>query len=178
LWERIGMAPFVSTVLLPKAELSEAATLEEEGEKLVAALMEDISEILKVTSIKPSRIVLMVAPRWKHDMVCSAVASADKNIDIGRLIKEAMKTAPQDARKEIPPFAKEIATEVSRTPVDKRRNVCVTTDELETLGRAKRFFSDQFGCEVHAFSADDPAKVDPKGRSRHARPGRPAVYVE
>jgi leucyl-tRNA synthetase len=111
-------------------------------------------------------------------MVGSAVASTDKNIDIGQLIKETMKSAPQEARREIPAFAKEIATEVSRTPVDERRDAYVAVDELEALGRAKRFFSDQFGCEVQVFSADDPARVDPKGRARHARPGRPAVYVE
>jgi hypothetical protein len=120
----------------------------------------------------------MVAPRWKHDLVGRAAASTDKNIDVGQLIRETMKSAPQEARKEIPAFAKEIAMEVSRTPVDERRSAYAAVDELGMLGRAERFFSDQFGCEVLAFSADDPARVDPKGRARHARPGRPAVYVE
>ncbi len=178
LWELIGMKPFVSTVLLPEAKLSDASAAEEEGERLVASLVDDISEILKVTSIKPARVVVMAAPRWKHDLIDRAVASADGKVDVGQLIKETMKSAPEEARRDIPAFAKEIATEVSRTPVDERRGARAGVDELETLRRANRFLSDQFGCEVLTFSADDPARVDPKGRARHARPGRPAVYVE
>jgi leucyl-tRNA synthetase len=178
LWERIGMKRFVSCVQIPRAATSLETAAEEARERLVAALVDDISEILKVTSIKPSRIVLMAAPRWKHDMVEMALASADRAIDIGRLVKAAMASAPPEAKKEIPAFAKEVAAEFARTPVEGRSGSYPLIDELEALERARRFFSDQFGCEVQVFSADDPARVDPRGRARHAKPGRPAVYVE
>jgi leucyl-tRNA synthetase len=178
LWERMGMKPFASTVQLPEADLSEAALDEEAKEQLVSALVRDVSEILKVTSIQPSRVVLMAAPDWKHQMLGKAMASADRTIDIGALIKEAMASAPQDARKEIPAFAKEVATEVSRMPLEERKRARGSVDEMDVLERTRQFFSEQFSCEVLVFSADDPSRVDPKGRARHARPGRPAVYVE
>jgi leucyl-tRNA synthetase len=178
LWNRIGMDPFVCAVQLPEPELSDAAREEEARETLVSALAQDVSEILKVTSLEPSRIVLMVAPAWKHQMLDRAMASAGRTVDVGALIKEAMSSVPQEARKEVPAFAKDLAGEVSRMPEDDRRRPRLAIDELGTLERARRFFSDQFGCEVLVFSADDPSRLDPKGRARHARPGRPAVYVE
>jgi leucyl-tRNA synthetase len=178
LWERMGMKPFVSTTQLPQAELTEASLVEEARERLVSGLVEDVSEILKVTSIKPSRIVLMTAPEWKHAMVTKAMATEERMVDVGALIKETMASAPKDARKEIPVFAKEIATELSRVPPEERRRYRPVADEREVLGRARQFFSGQFGCETLVFSADDPDRIDPKGRSRHAKPGRPAVYVE
>jgi len=31
---------------------------------------------------------------------------------------------------------------------------------------------------VDVLFADDPSRIDPKGKARYARPGRPAVYLE
>jgi len=178
LWERLGMKGFVSALKLPEAESTEAHVAEEARERLVSTLMDDVTEILKVTSISPSRLVLMAAPAWKHMMVAKALEAETKAIDIGALIKGAMASIPAEAKKEVPAFAKEVATELSRIPPEERGRHRAGIDELEVLERAKRFFAEQFGCEVLVFSADDPARVDPKGRSRHAKPGRPAVYVE
>ncbi|HIH00494.1 TPA: leucine--tRNA ligase [Thermoplasmata archaeon] len=178
LWERLGMGPFICDVQLPEPELSETARTEEAKEMLISSLADDVSEILKVTSLQPERIVLMVAPAWKHRMLEAAMASSERTVDIGSLIKETMASAPQEARKEIPAFAKEVANEVSRMPESERKSPRLAVDELGALERAGQFFSGQFGCEVLVFSADDPSRVDPKGRARHARPGRPAVYVE
>ena len=49
---------------------------------------------------------------------------------------------------------------------------------MAVLSGASSFLGEQFGCAVAVFSADDPARTDPKGKAKFARPGRPAVYIE
>ena len=177
-WEALGMPRFVSNSRLPKAEVSDDTELEEAKERLLSTLMTDITEIIKVTSIEPSRMVLMTAPKWKVDMLSSALREGENGADVGRLIKEAMPTLSSEARKEAPAFAKAVASDVNRMSADERRRASVRIDELEILSAAACFLKEQFGCDVAVFSADDPKRTDPKGRSKQARPGRPAVYIE
>ena len=50
-------------------------------------------------------------------------------------------------------------------------------DEFEILTREKAYLADAFGVPVEIFSADE-AGEDPKGKSKQAEPGRPAIYIE
>ncbi len=50
-------------------------------------------------------------------------------------------------------------------------------DEFETLSREKAYLALAMGVPVEIFSADE-AGEDPKGKSRQAEPGRPAIYIE
>ena len=178
LWERMGRERFVSTYQLPEAEVSEQVMLEEAKEGLVSALLQDVTEILKVTQISPRRLVLMTAPGWKSRMMVGALATDGRTPDIGSLIKGAMADVPAEARKEVPAYAKALAGEVNRLSPEERERALVEVDELEVLEEARPFLQDVFGCEVLVYSADDPDRVDPKGRAKQARPRKPAVYVE
>ncbi|UCE81490.1 MAG: leucine--tRNA ligase [Methanobacteriota archaeon] len=178
IWERLGMPRFVSNSQLRSARRTESTELEEAKERLLSSLITDISEILRVTSIKPSKVVLMTAPRWKNDVLDNALSGGEEGADVGRLVKEAMPSLPQDARKELPAFAKAVASEVGRMSPDERRRASARVDELTVLRVAKEFLEDYFRCEVLVFSADDTAKLDPENRARQARPGRPAIHVE
>ena len=52
-------------------------------------------------------------------------------------------------------------------------------DELSILAEARSFLARELGAEeVLVFREDDPDRYDPKGRSRLARPYRPAIYIE
>ncbi len=177
IWERLDGDGLVSISRIPEAGETEATSVEEAKERLLSTLMEDISEILKVTEITPSRITLMTAPKWKHEMQSKALSAGGK-ADVGGLIREAIASAPADARKEVPVFAKAVASEAARMSDDERLRGLADMDERAVLEQAKAFLGDEFGCEVVVFSADDPARVDPKGRAKHARPLRPAVFVE
>ena len=178
MWERLGMARFVSTAQLPRGEVSGETEMVEARERLLSALITDISEILRVTSIEPSTIVLMTAPAWKNDMLANALSLAGEEADVGRLMKEAMPSLPPEARREAPAFAKAVLSEVGRMSDEERRRLSVRVDELSVLRAAADFLRNQFGCQVSVFSADDPDRTDPKNRAKHARPGRPAVYIE
>jgi leucyl-tRNA synthetase len=177
LWASLGKKPFVSVTQMREAEVTDAMALEEAKEKLVERLIEDISEILKVTEIKPKRIVLMTAPRWKGDMLSNALQQTGK-LDLSALIKTSMSSAPPEAKKEVPAYAKELVTELSKASIDERRSMGIRVDELGAIAAARSFLSGEFGCEVDVFPADDPRRTDPKGKARFAKPRRPAVYIE
>ena len=50
-------------------------------------------------------------------------------------------------------------------------------DEFETLSREKEYLQTALGVPVEIYSADE-AGEDPKGKSKQAEPGRPAIYIE
>ena len=177
LWERIGMKPFASTCQIPQGSVTETVLEAEARETLLERLIADVGEILKVTEIKPKRIVLMTSPSWKQQMLQDALEEKGK-VDVSSLIKKQMASASPEARKEIPTYAKELATEVARLSAEDRIHAKVRIDELGALSDSKRFLEAELGSEVVVFVADDPAKTDPKGKARFAKPGRPAVFLE
>ena len=177
LWEALGKERFVSVHQIPEANVTEGVLREEAKEKLVEGLVSDVSEILKVTGVKPAKMVVMVAPKWKRDMLIDALAQSKAKVDISSLIKSAMAKMPE-AKKEVPAYAKELASELARSSEQDRKTMSLDIDELDVLKGASQFLGGQFGCDVSVYTADDPARADPKGRARFARPGRPAVYVE
>lgn len=178
MWASLGKKSFVSVEQIREPTPSDATALEEAKERLTERTLADISEILKVTGIAPRRIVVMTAPSWKHRMLAEALAAGTPKVDFSGLIKNAMSNASAETRKEIPTYAKELATEISKASAEDRKLMALAFDELSTLSRARDFLSKEFGCEVAVHSADDPAGHDPKGKARYARPGRPAIYVE
>jgi len=178
MWASLGKKPFVSTEQIGEPRVSESTALEEAKERLVERLLQDISEIIKVTEIKPKKIVIMVAPKWKHEMLADALATGKPKVDISGLIKTAMARAPAEAKKEIPAYTKELALEISKASEEDRKVMALVFDELGTVSKAKAFLSREFGCDVDVYYADDPNRTDPKGKARFARPSRPAVYLE
>jgi leucyl-tRNA synthetase len=177
LWQELGKNPFVSVVQIRPAALSDAVALEEVQERLIQNLIEDISEILKVTEIKPKKIVVMTAPKWKMDMRGEALAQTGK-LEISALIKSSMSKVSPEAKKEVPVYAKDLIGELSKASSEERRFMGLRVDELATITSAKHFLSDEFQSDIEVFAADDPGRTDPKGKAKFAKPGRPAVYVE
>ena len=177
LWESLGNERFVSVRQIPEGRVTDEVLMEEAKEKLVEGLMTDVSEILKVTGVKPAKMVVMTAPGWKRDMLAEALAQPKGKVDISSLIKSAMAKAP-GAKKEVPAYAKELASELARCSEQDRKAMSLGVDELAVLKGASAFLGGMFESEVLIFTADDSDRYDPKGRARFARPGRPAVYIE
>lgn len=178
LWERLGMRPFASTTQIPAGAISNDVITEEARERLLERLIEDVSEILKVTEIRPRRVIVMAAPAWKQQMLRDALSQQKGKIDMSALIKKQIAAADAGVKKEIPGYAKELTGEVSKLSESDRTAMGAQVDEVEALRSAKVFLEAEFGCEVLVFSADDPARIDPKGKARYAKPGRPAVFLE
>ncbi|MGD9963009.1 MAG: leucine--tRNA ligase [Thermoplasmata archaeon] len=179
LWESMGNERFVSTRQVPEGVVTDEVLLEEAKEKLVEGLVADVSEILKVTGVKPVKLVVMVAPAWKRDMLRDALSQPKGKLDISSMIKSTMaKVKAPGAKKDVPSYAKELASMLGASSEQDRKALAIEVDELSVLKGASPFLKGQFGCEVAVFSADDKDREDPKGKAKFARPGRPAVYLE
>ena len=179
MWERLGKPPFVSVAQLEKGGTSDASAIEEAREELLENLLSDVGEILKVTSMEPRRVVIMTAPAWKREMLEMALSQAGGKPEISKLIKGAMtKPFASTTRKEIPVYAKELVVDVTKASPEDRTIMGAPMNELESLLSARGFLETELGCPIEVFSADDARRVDPKGKAKFAKPGRPAVYIE
>ena len=193
----LGGNGFVSQVQYPsvaKEEISESA---EAAEELIKGAIADVSEILKVTQIRPKRLVLYTSPEWKRKVQGHAAemsrmesrlsapkehaAENGKGADVGETIKWAM--AQSDLRqfaKDIPKFATKVITDMKKMGDEGIAKLAqaASMDELAALKDAAPMLSRKFECAVDVFSSGDNQAYDPQGKARNAAPGRPAIFME
>jgi len=99
--------------------------------------------------------------------------AAGGKLDMGALMKAAMASpAISPHKKDAPKYAQKLAKAAHSLSAE-----ALGLDEFETLGREKAYLQTVLGVPVEIFSADD-AGEDPKGKSKQAEPGRPAIYIE
>jgi leucyl-tRNA synthetase len=146
----------------------------EKAEDLLERTLNDVQEIVNVTKAKPSKITLYTTPTWKREMLRLAVESAaGGKLDMGALMKAAMATPSiAEHKKDAPKYAQKLAKAAHSLSAE-----ALGLDEFETLVREKGYLAAAMGVPVEVFSADE-AGEDPKGKSRQAEPGRPAIYIE
>jgi leucyl-tRNA synthetase len=79
--------------------------------------------------------------------------------------------------KAVSEFAKKTAVDFQRTAVD---NIIpmVELDETKLLKSCEKFLEEEIGTPVKVYNADEEGIYDPKGKSKVAIPGRPALYLE
>ncbi len=183
LWHKMGRSGFVSVAEWPAVDERFIDKEAEFIEDYIAQVVDDIAEILRVIGTeRPSRICLYVAQDWKQRVYRMALerAMAGK-LEVGDLIKTALKELePKPPASELASYAQLVTKELRTTPSDRLRILSsVEIDELQVLREAADFIGKQFGAsEVNVFRADDPARYDPRGRSKLAAPMRPAIFVE
>ena len=92
---------------------------------------------------------------------------------MGALMKQAMASpAIAPFKKDAPKYAQKLAKAAHSLSAE-----ALGLDEFETLSREKAYLAAAMGVPVEICSADE-AGEDPKGKSRQAEPGRPAIYIE
>lgn len=172
-WSELGEDGLVSMETLPEPG-SYASNLEAEvSEEYLDDVMADINEIIKVTGLKPKKVVLYTAPEWKRK-IWGAVSEEQ---DIGNAIKRLM--TDQDMRKRgkaIPKLVKQMFGDMRKMTPELRDHPLL--DETGFLGTSsKQFLEKELECEVLVLDADNP-EFDPVGKAKAAMPWRPAIYVE
>jgi len=133
-----------------------------------------VEEIVKVTRATPRKITLYTTPAWKQEMLKMALAAAQGGkLDIGALMKQAIASpAIAPFKKDAPKYAQKLAKVAHSLSAE-----ALSLDEFETLSRERAYMANAFGVPVEVCSADEPG-ADPKGKSKQAEPGRPAIYIE
>lgn len=177
-WSQAGGKGFVIDAGFPEATAAEVDPLAEQREAFLRGVLQDAREILKVTGLKPQRIVLYTAPAWKREAleVAAEVAKQGK-LDVGGFLKAA------NARPSLKPHAKELPKLAQALLKDlgslKPEQVAerATLDEAAALQGARDFVAAELGAAVDVFAADAPGLEDPAGKAKFAAPGRPAIFV-
>ncbi|MGC8935969.1 MAG: leucine--tRNA ligase [Candidatus Methanomethylicaceae archaeon] len=180
LWERFGHKGLISIEEWPKVQSSLIDERSELSEELIRSVMDDTSEIIRVTGITPSKIYYYTAPKWKWDAYLVLIELLEKGTDPKSLIREAMKN-PSIRQKggAAVKFISSISSNIVAMPKDQRKKMLSvgTLDELEILRSNLIFLSDHFKSPIEIFSSEAP-HYDPKKKADQAMPMRPAIYIE
>jgi len=180
IWQGLGREGFVSVAEFPSFDSSKMDRKSEIAEELVESTLKDATEILKVTKIKPKKVVFYSAHRWK----CLAYRRAAEFAKKGMLtMSEYMKYAKGENElsknmKEISKFAPKMIETLNRMSKEELDRFIIEIDEEEVLKNAKEFFATELKCEVEIYSADDGNRYDPEGKAFKAMPMRPAIYIQ
>jgi len=179
-WSRTKGRGFIATAPYPETKASEIDAGAEAAERYLRSTIDDVREILKVTSLKPRRIILYTAPAWMRRAVARLTAlGGEKALDLGTAMKALMQDPELRARAgEVQALAKRVVPEIARLSSEDRTARTDPFDERVYLLAAKRFLEDELKAKVEVVDADAKGIEDPKGRARLAVPWRPAIYVE
>jgi len=182
LWEKLVGKGLVSTQNYPVFDHKNVHLDIESGERLIASIIEDINEILKVTKIKPNRIILYTAPWWKWFIFKTALEMLrDDRLEMGMLMKEIMKKNElRERAKEVSAFAGKIVGELRRMSKSDVENAVAALNlmELDYIKKASLFIGKEFKAKVEIVGADEENIYDPANKARYAMPLKPAIYVE
>jgi leucyl-tRNA synthetase len=150
------------------------------AEELMCSTLSDIEEIIKVTKIKPKMVALYTAPDWKSKAFRMALEMKnEEDLNPGKLIKTLM-SDPENRKygKEIPKYIQKLVPDVSSMKTERFEMLLgMTLDEMTILKENIGCLSNEIGCPIQVYTADNP-EYDPESKSRFAAPLRPAIYLE
>jgi leucyl-tRNA synthetase len=180
IWEKLGGQGFISLTEYPKFESNKINPKIESSEEYLTNSISDLNEILKVTKIKPSKIIFYTPSKWKYDIYSIALNMAKKKqLKINDLMKTAM--ADENIKKhpkEVAQYAKKLAENLNNRGEDELKLLGTEVDEKGYLLEAKEFLKNEYKCEIQIFSSDDENIYDPKQKAKFAQPSRCAIFVE
>jgi leucyl-tRNA synthetase len=173
LWAEMGEG-YVSLAEWPRADVALIDEEAERAEKLLEDTLKDVEEIVKVTKAQPKKITLYTTPAWKRAVLEMALhQTLHGKLDMGALMKEAMASpAVSPYKKDAPKYAQKLAKAAHSLSAE-----ALSLDEFQTLSRERDYLAKALGVPVEVYSADEPG-ADPKGKSKQAEPGRPAIWIE
>jgi leucyl-tRNA synthetase len=165
---------YASLAAWPVADEALIDVQAEKAEDLLERTLNDVQEIVNVTKAKPVKITLYTTPAWKRAVLEMALhQTLHGKLDMGALMKAAMASpAVAPYKKDAPKYAQKLAKQAHSLSAE-----ALGLDEFQTLSREKEYLQTALGVPVEVYSADEPGE-DPKGKSKQAEPGRPAIYIE
>jgi len=181
IWEKMGKESWISIAEWPLYDEKKIDEKAEEVEEMIMRIIEDTSNIMKVTKIKPNRIYYYTSAHWKWEAYLKVLEVIETStLDIGGLMK--ILTGDSNMKKigkELYKFLQKIYDEVRKMSPDlrKRRLKVRMIDELSVLKNVLNFLEREMGVKVEVYSEEDSKKFDPKYRANLAQPYRVAIYI-
>ena len=179
-WERLGNKDSITHAGWP--ETGKVDTEAEESEFLLQSLIADIQSIVKVTKMEPKKIVIYTRATWKdpaYKTILSNIMQGKTNF--GETMKQLIANPDTAQVKTDPNAVKKMQEDILSAPVEarERRLQMEQFDEAFAIRDGASHISKEFsGAEIIVNAEDDPARYDPKGKAKFARPFKPAVYME
>ena len=182
MWEKLGNTELVSKSKWPEFSQKEVDSTAIQSEELLKSMMNDIANILKVAKINPEKITIYTADSFKlkiYHSILEKIMSGKTNM--GEVMKELISNPETSDVKKFPDFVQKTIKDILSEPTEIRETKLQSKDfdeksflekELVELGR------DEFGVHIQVFSESDSNIYDPKGKSKHARPFKPAIFIE
>ncbi|PIW34606.1 MAG: leucine--tRNA ligase, partial [Nitrosopumilales archaeon CG15_BIG_FIL_POST_REV_8_21_14_020_33_23] len=182
MWEKLGHSELVSTSQWPEYSAEDINASAIQSEELLKLLIDDITNILKVTKITPKKITVYTADSFKskvYHSILEKVMSGQTNMGI--VMKELISNPETSDVKKIPDFVQKTIKDILSEPTEIREMRLQSREfdekkflanELTDLGKK------EFSVDIDVFSESDDGIYDPKGKARHARPFKPAILIE
>ncbi len=172
-WSKMKREGYVSLAQWPKADKKLIDPKIEEAFEVVAATISDIREVKSLLKNQtPTRVHIYVAPQWKFD-VMNAIRNYDGPRVMGALMKLVM------SNPEFKKHGKDVQSLVGKIAKEGRlwTHAADAREELEVLKSSAEYIQDEVGLETIVHDAESP-DYDPKGKARHALPGKVSFLLE
>lgn len=182
IWERLGNRQSITTAGWPVAEQANIDIVAEESEFLISSLLADVQNIVKVTKITPSKIVIYASAGWKAQVYKTILANIlEGRINFGQIMKQLISNPETTEAKTDPKLVQKIMEDILSAPLEARNRRLKLTgfNEVTAIQDAQSLFSDEINkAQIVVYSEEDPTKYDPKSRAKSARPFKPAIYIQ
>ena len=182
MWEKLGHPGLASTSKWPEFSQEKIDSTAIQSEELLKSIIDDITNILKVTKITPQKITIYTADSFKskvYHSILEKVTTGQTNMGI--VMKELIANPDTSEVKKIPDFVQKTIKDILSEPTEIRQTKLKAKEFDEKQFVSEELLSiakEEFGVEISIFAEDDSDIYDPKGKARHARPFKPAILIE
>ena len=183
MWEKLGYSKPVSKEQWPEYSKENIDATSIQSEELLKRTMNDIVNILKVTKIAPKKIIIYVnSDEFKsrvYRKILEMMVGGQNNM--GEVMKELIADPQTSDVKKMPDYVQKVikslhseSEEIKQMRLDSKEFDEKEFLSAELIGIGKK----EFGVEITVYSESDEDIYDPKGKTKHTSPFKPAIFVE
>lgn len=162
---------YVTDSHLPEVDENLISKDAEAKEGFIKEVIDDIRQILSIAKVDGSDIYIYVSPGWKETVLSEVMEDPEKGMGLMSDLVSKVDANPKEISSYLQGLIKTLREKGEKDTWK------ADIDEYDVLGRAREFLEREFDADVHiAKASEDP--YDPVGKSKHAAPRKPAIYVE
>jgi leucyl-tRNA synthetase len=181
-WERMGNRQSIAIACWPVAEEGKIDIVAEESEFLISSLLADLQNIVKVTKMTPTKIVIYTSASWKTQVYKAILANIlEGKLNFGEIMKQLISNPETAKAKTDSKLALKMMEDIMSAPLEARRRRIKLTEfnEVTAIHDAQSLLSAEINqAQIVVYSEEDSTNYDPKSRAKSARPFKPAIYIE
>ena len=182
MWEKLGHSEFVSKSKWPEFSQNNIDTISMQSEELLKSLIRDIAHIIKVAKISPKKIFVYTASSFKckiYHSVLEQINSGQTNM--GAIMKNLIANSDTSDVKKMPDFVQKTIKDIL-SDTTQIREMRLKSKEFDEKGfvanELLQLANKEFDSEIQVFSESDPNIYDPDSKAKHARPFKPAIFIQ